>query len=138
MQHSVSFYLTFFQYIDLAITMYNYVVTRSRMRLDSTNQTYVLPVNFYSRCEIEILYSGSFISMLLLVGLDNIHQLTNSGVRALFQITDWNGTVKSAEYSHFKVDSEATNYTLSISGHSGDLCDAMNYHNSYQFHSRDQ
>ena len=37
-------------------------------------------------------------------------------------ITD-NGTAYMAEYSSFKVDDEATNYRLSVSGHSGNASD---------------
>ena len=67
-----------------------------------------------------------------------MHELTKGGVRALFQVTTWDGVTKSAEYSHFEVDSEAKEYNLTISGHSGDLCDSMAYHNQQLFATKDR
>ena len=74
----------------------------------------------------------------IFTGLDTIHRLTKGGVPALFQVTTWDGVTKYAEYSHFEVDSEANKYKLTVTGHSGDLCDDMNYHNQQIFVTKDR
>ena len=76
--------------------------------------------------------------MITIPGLDKIHALTKNGVRALFRVTTWDGVTKSAEYSHFKVENEASRYRLTISGHSGDLCDSMKHHNHNVFVTKDR
>ena len=76
--------------------------------------------------------------MIKIPGLDKIHKLTLGGVRALFLVTTWDGVTKAAEYSHFEVDNEAKGYKLTISGHSGDLCDSMAYHNQQLFATKDR
>ena len=74
----------------------------------------------------------------MIIGLDTIHRLTKGGVPALFQVTTWDGVTKYAEYSRFEVDSEANKYKLTVTGHSGDLCDGMNSHNTQNFQTIDR
>ena len=60
----------------------------------------------------------------LWLGLEAMHQITTKQPhKARFHMIADNGTAYMAEYSSFKVDDEATNYRLSVSGHSGNASD---------------
>ena len=78
-------------------------------------------------------------------GLEKVYQLTESGayrLRLEFQLL--NGTWLSAEYDTFYLDGEAANYTLHVSGYSGDSGDLLNapdpvrVNNDMQFSTRDR
>ena len=74
---------------------------------------------------------------IVLAGLQTMYCLSQNGTRARFELTDWDGSVKYAEYSMFKVGTEETNYTLSIGGYNGTLCNSMRYHNGQVFTTND-
>ena len=73
------------------------------------------------------------------IGNEIIHQLTSHGNYTLkVVLTDWNNTVKYAEYSVFRIGSETDNYRLTIGGYSGDAGDSLAYHNGGQFSTWDR
>ena len=75
------------------------------------------------------------------LGNEQIHQLTVNGrykVRFDMQRRDTNGTWYYAEYSRFVVLNEATNYTLIVSGYSGNAPDNLSYHNGMMFTTYDR
>ena len=76
------------------------------------------------------------------LGNEQLHQLTVNGrykVRFDLQRRDTNGTWYYAEYSRFAVLSEATNYTLLVSGYSGNAGeDGLSYHNGMMFTTYDR
>ena len=62
------------------------------------------------------------------MGNEKVHLLTTSGtwklrMEMLFPAYGW----MSAEYSYFTLDSETNNYTIHLSGYSGDCGDSMQY-----------
>ena len=60
----------------------------------------------------------------LWLGLEAMHQITTKQPhKARFHMIADNDLAYMAEYSSFKVDDEATNYRLSVSGHSGNASD---------------
>ena len=75
------------------------------------------------------------------LGNENIHHLTKEGnykLRVEFIYKEQDAPY-FADYSSFKVDSEAENYTLHISGFSGTTgYDALSGHNNYKFTTRDR
>jgi len=53
-------------------------------------------------------------------GNDYLHRLTNAGLSTLrVDMSDWEGKNAYAEYSTFRVSSEASFYTLTVRGYSG-------------------
>jgi len=75
------------------------------------------------------------------LGNEQLHQLTVNGsykLRLDLQRRDTNGTWDYAEYSSFTVLSEATNYTLLVSGYSGNTGDYFIYHNRMMFTTYDR
>ena len=73
------------------------------------------------------------------IGNDVIHQLTSHGNYSLkIVLTDWNNTVKYAEYNVFETAGEVNNYTLTIGGYSGDANDSMTFQNGGQFSTWDR
>ena len=73
------------------------------------------------------------------LGNDFIHQLTTHGNYTLkIVLTDWNDTMKYAEYNLFRVRGEVDNYRLTIGGYFGDAGDSMAYHNGGQFSTWDR
>ena len=77
------------------------------------------------------------------LGNDLLHQLTENvhdryKLRFDLQARD-NGSWYYAEYSWFKVSNEATNYTMHVSGYSGNADgDAFSYHDGYMFTTYDR
>ncbi|CAL4147679.1 unnamed protein product [Meganyctiphanes norvegica] len=68
------------------------------------------------------------------MGLNLIHELTSKTEHELYIILeDWEGEIRYAKYSHFRVGSPEENYRLSVHGYSGDAGDAMAYHNGQPF-----
>jgi len=71
------------------------------------------------------------------LGNDLLSQLTLKGrYKVRFELQ--NGTSYDAEYSTFVVSSEATNYTLRVSGYSGNAGDAFRAHNRMMFTTYDR
>ena len=60
------------------------------------------------------------------LGNDNLHRLTAADdVKLRVDLEDFDGNIKYAEYTTFKVASEADKYRLLIEGYSGTAGDAM-------------
>jgi len=73
------------------------------------------------------------------LGNDLLSQLTQSGNYKLkFDLHAANGTRYWAEYSSFTVLSEASNYTLLVSGYSGNAGDALYVQNTMMFTTYDR
>ena len=74
------------------------------------------------------------------MGLDNIHCMTNnlSGTKLRVELGDWEGNSYYAEYSQFVVGDGSTNYTMTVSGYSGDAGDQLSYHSGQMFTTYDQ
>ena len=76
------------------------------------------------------------------MGLEKIHKMTNGApykLRMEFMLR--NGSWYSVEYDTFRVESEASNYKIHVTGYSGDVYDVMNdgtiegggFHNGMSF-----
>ncbi|XP_076114481.1 microfibril-associated glycoprotein 4-like [Mytilus galloprovincialis] len=73
------------------------------------------------------------------LGNENIYRLSQDGTHELsIVLVDWEGNLMEANYSKFSVDSEEDNYSLSVSGYSGNAGDGMDYHNSKSFYTKDR
>jgi len=73
------------------------------------------------------------------LGNDLLHQLTvNDRYKLRFDLQLSNLSRYWAEYSSFVVLSEASNYRLLVSGYSGNLDDALGYHNNMMFTTYDR
>ena len=74
------------------------------------------------------------------LGNDLLSQLTQNGRYKLrFDLQAHNGTWYYAEYSSFTVKNETSNYTLHVSGYSGNTgFDAFEYHNGLMFTTYDR
>ena len=71
------------------------------------------------------------------IGLDWLQDLTHSNCTVMFDLQDLSGTWYYARYTHFKIAGPEDGYLLTIDGYSGNLGDAMAYHNSSQFSTYD-
>ena len=72
------------------------------------------------------------------IGLDKLHDLSQSGCAVQFNFQAVSGTCYYAQYSTFVVGGSAENYTLNIGGLSGNTFDAMIWnHNNLQFSTYD-
>ena len=73
------------------------------------------------------------------IGLEKLHFLTSNGQpQELYIILDdYEGTRKYARYSKFSVGPESTNFTLNVSGYSGNAGDSLSYHNHRTFSTKD-
>ncbi|XP_071123152.1 very low-density lipoprotein receptor-like [Mytilus edulis] len=73
------------------------------------------------------------------LGNENIYRLSQDGTHELsIVLVDWEGNLMEANYSKFAVKSEEDNYSLSVSGYSGNAGDGMDYHNSKSFYTKDR
>jgi len=73
------------------------------------------------------------------LGNDLLSQLTvNGSYKLRFELQLRNHSWYWAEYSSFNVLSEATNYTLLVSGYSGNAGDAFSHHNNMMFTTYDR
>ena len=73
------------------------------------------------------------------LGNDLLSQLTQNGVYKLrFDLQERNGSWYWAEYGSFAVLSEAHNYKMLISWHSGNASDAFYYHDEMMFTTYDR
>ena len=72
------------------------------------------------------------------IGLDRLHNLSQSGCGVRFNLQDLDGTWYYAQYSTFVVNNAANSYRLSVGGFSGDIYDSMsNYQNNMPFSTYD-
>ena len=77
------------------------------------------------------------------LGLDTIYQLTSQGTCELYLYlrAEENHpiqTVGYARYSYFQLEGPETNYTLNVSGFSGNVTDSFLYHHGKQFSTIDR
>ncbi|XP_055943293.1 techylectin-5B-like isoform X2 [Argiope bruennichi] len=73
------------------------------------------------------------------LGNENIHVLsTQVPVEIRFELEDVRGERRFAKYKSFHIDDESQNYTLHISGYSGDAGDGMKYHDGQEFSAKDR
>ena len=81
------------------------------------------------------------------MGLEKIHKMTNSAAHKLrMEFLMKNGSWYSVEYDTFRVESEASNYKIHVTGYSGDVYDVMNvgtiadhgFHNGMNFTTYDR
>ncbi|XP_031566696.1 ryncolin-1-like [Actinia tenebrosa] len=74
------------------------------------------------------------------LGLENIHAMTSQGTyRLRFDLEDFEGNTRYAEYNSFLVSSEADNYRVTIGSYSGTAGDSFNSaHNGRQFSTKDR
>jgi len=75
------------------------------------------------------------------LGLENVHQLTASGVFDLrIVMQSFDGTEKFAQYRNFKISDSSDNYRLTFDKNSyvGDAGDALYYHRNMQFSTFDR
>uniref|UniRef100_H2Y5N2 Fibrinogen C-terminal domain-containing protein n=1 Tax=Ciona savignyi TaxID=51511 RepID=H2Y5N2_CIOSA len=93
--------------------------------------------NFY-RTWVE--YQGMFgnLSNEFWLGNENLHALTRSGDYELrIELEDCENVTKFAKFSSFSIGSAQENYTLNVSGYSGDAGDSLSYHNGKPFSTKD-
>ncbi|XP_033739048.1 ryncolin-4-like [Pecten maximus] len=68
------------------------------------------------------------------LGNEIIHRLTGMGYTVLrVELEAWDGSTWYIEYDTFSLASEADKYRLQATGSSGNVYDALSYHNGYQF-----
>ncbi|XP_063425416.1 microfibril-associated glycoprotein 4-like isoform X2 [Mytilus trossulus] len=73
------------------------------------------------------------------LGNKNIALLTSRRNHELrIDLEDWEGRKAYALFKSFKVGDQSTNYTLTISGYSGNAGDSMTYHNNMPFSTYDR
>ncbi|CAL4256340.1 unnamed protein product, partial [Meganyctiphanes norvegica] len=73
------------------------------------------------------------------IGLKLIHELTTHSKQELhITLEDWDGNVKWARYSTFKIGSAEDNYRLNVTGYSGDAGDALSFHQGQAFSTFDE
>ncbi|CAL4236508.1 unnamed protein product [Meganyctiphanes norvegica] len=73
------------------------------------------------------------------IGLKLIHELTTQSKQELhITLEDWDGNVRWARYSTFKIGSAEDKYRLTVSGYSGDAGDALAYHQGQAFTTFDE
>ncbi|XP_060593467.1 angiopoietin-related protein 7-like [Ruditapes philippinarum] len=73
------------------------------------------------------------------LGNDHLSLLTADGEHELrIELEDFDGIRRYAKYSKFKIYPEEDNYKLEVSGYSGTLWDALDYHNGMMFSTFDR
>ncbi|EDO49905.1 predicted protein [Nematostella vectensis] len=74
------------------------------------------------------------------LGLDNIHAMTSQrGYRVRFDLEDFEGNTRYAEYDDFRVGDETTKYKLvSVGTYSGTAGDSFSSHRGFPFTTRDR
>ncbi|XP_071946021.1 angiopoietin-related protein 2-like [Antedon mediterranea] len=73
------------------------------------------------------------------LGNEKINRITFDGhFELLVEVTDHLDEMKFARYSHFRIGSEDSNYTLTISEYTGTAGDSLTYHNGQQFTTYDR
>eukprot|EP00794_Sanderia_malayensis_P009542 gene9542-10529_t len=73
------------------------------------------------------------------LGNDKIHRLTKKkNMMIRFDLEDWQGNKRYAEYSSFYIDNEAYKYRLHVAGYKGTAGDSFQYHNGNAFSTKDR
>ncbi|XP_025100001.1 ficolin-1-like [Pomacea canaliculata] len=73
------------------------------------------------------------------LGLSRLHTLSKGRpTRLRVDLGEVDGHRHYAEYSTFRVDGPETNYTLTVSGYSGNAGDSLQYHNNQSFSTFDR
>jgi len=73
------------------------------------------------------------------LGNEKIQQLTKrKNMMIRFDLEDFDGNKKYAEYRTFYIDGENDNYQLHVSSYSGTAGDSLSYHNGYHFSTKDR
>ena len=73
------------------------------------------------------------------LGNEKIHLLTSGQNTSLrVDMRHGNGTRRYARYNSFRIDSEALNFRLAVSGYSGNAGNSLSYHNGRPFSTRDR
>ncbi|CAG5126895.1 unnamed protein product, partial [Candidula unifasciata] len=72
------------------------------------------------------------------IGNDNIHDLTSQGYNEFRVDFVHSNSEYFAQYTNFTVGDELSGYLIRIGGYSGNVFDAMNYHNGYKFSTFDR
>uniref|UniRef100_A0A3P8T9T8 Angiopoietin like 2 n=1 Tax=Amphiprion percula TaxID=161767 RepID=A0A3P8T9T8_AMPPE len=73
------------------------------------------------------------------LGLENIYWLTNQGTyKLVVTLEDWTGRKTFAEYTSFRLESEADSYRLRIGRYHGNAGDSLTWHNGKQFTTLDR
>ncbi|XP_037820542.1 fibrinogen C domain-containing protein 1-like [Lucilia sericata] len=74
------------------------------------------------------------------MGLNKLHALTSlADPQELYIILeDFKGDKKYARYGIFKIDSESTDYTLTVDDYSGNAGDSLQFHNGSKFSTNDR
>ena len=73
------------------------------------------------------------------LGLSKIHRLTaNDSTELRVDLADFEGHKAYAKYSSFKVGASDTDYTMTVSGYSGDAGDSLGVHDGQRFSTKDQ
>ena len=76
------------------------------------------------------------------LGLNKIHRLTNrpstTATALRIDLEDFDGNIRYANYSSFKVLDSSRKYQLNVAGYSGNAGDSLTNHNGSDFTTRDQ
>ncbi|KAL5009590.1 hypothetical protein ScPMuIL_011895 [Solemya velum] len=68
-----------------------------------------------------------------------IYSITSQGSYELrVELSDFEGNTRYAHYDDFSVGDASTNYTLAVSGYSGNTGDSLEYHNNMPFTTQDR
>jgi len=95
--------------------------------------------NFFNRSWAEFKVGFNSTNGNYWIGNDRLSQLTLSGRYKLrFELQVLNSSWYWAEYSYFIVLGESRNYTLQVSGYSGNAGEAFSYHNGMMFTTKDR
>ncbi|CAG2191370.1 Tenascin-R,Ryncolin-2,Angiopoietin-related protein 1,Ficolin-1-A,Fibrinogen C domain-containing protein 1-A,Angiopoietin-1,Ryncolin-1,Ficolin-2,Fibrinogen-like protein 1,Fibrinogen alpha chain,Ficolin-1,Fibrinogen-like protein A,Ficolin-1-B,Microfibril-associated glycoprotein 4,Ryncolin-3,Angiopoietin-related protein 2,Angiopoietin-4,Ryncolin-4 [Mytilus edulis] len=80
-------------------------------------------VNFYRRWE-DYKFGFGHLAWNFWLGNDNIHTIVNSRSYMIrFDLEDWAGNVRYAEYETFRIGDESSNYTLTLEDYDGNAGD---------------
>ena len=73
------------------------------------------------------------------LGLSKLHRLANGSVSTHLRVDmrDKSGVKGYAKYSTFYIGGSTTDYTLHVSGYSGNVGDSLGYHNLRKFTTKD-
>ncbi|XP_060078551.1 angiopoietin-related protein 7-like [Ylistrum balloti] len=72
------------------------------------------------------------------LGLEYIHSLLTLDQRLNVKLEGWDGTVRTAAYRKFIIESESDLYQLTIDGFTGDVDDQLTQHNRQRFSTYDR
>ena len=73
------------------------------------------------------------------LGLDKISRLTKESPQTLrFDMSDFDGNSRYAQYERFEVGNEASGYVLNVGSYSGNATDSFSYHSAMKFSTRDK